>query len=238
VTTIDQYKAAFRLEQTVKYPSVDQIVERYGGHELDYKFVLEAASVLACPVKKNPPNWQHGRVIYAVLRSYVEKMKNQSLFMCLDIGTAKGYSALCAARALKDAGRAGLVWSVDVLDPMLKTKRNSIADVTRGPTTVRQLISGWTDLSHMITLEACSGVEWLKRSQDRVHFAFIDGKHSYEAVSEELRLLAKRQQKDDVVIADDLQVPGVEKAVAECGSYRAAIVPVLPNRRHAILRRK
>jgi len=39
--------------------------------------------------------------------------------------------------------------------------------------------------------------------------AFVDGKHSREAVSGEWRRLATRQQSGDVAIFDDLQMPPV-----------------------------
>lgn len=235
--SIEQYKEAFKAESVVKYPVIDALEEKY-GYALDYKILWEAAAVLACPVKVNPPNWQHGRVIYAVLRDYIERPGEKFHVVCLDVGTAKGFSALCAAHAIKDSGCPGSVYSVDVINPLEKAKRNSIADTIHGPTTVRELLAVWPNHTRYISLEQSSGVDWLKRGDERVHFAFIDGKHSYEVVKEELRLLGGRQLKGDVAIADDLQVPGVERAVAEISHYRAAIVNVLPNRRYAILRRK
>ena len=233
--TRGQYRAAFQKEQEVKYPTVDAI-ERETGYALDYKWLWEAASVLACPVKVNPPNWQHGRVIYATLRQYVNS-EPETPICCVDVGTAKGFSALCAARALHDSQTPGAVYSCDVIDPLERTERNSIADCT-APSTVPELLAAWPTLTRRVKLEKGTGVSLLKSGLSRVHFAFLDGKHKYEAVQEELGLLSRRQQKGDIVIADDLQVSGVERAVTERADYSLRIVTLLRHRRHAIMTRR
>ena len=60
--------------------------------------VEAAARVLACPLKANPPNWQHGRVLYAGYRAYLAGLQRRVLL--LDIGTAKGFSAAAMSNRL------------------------------------------------------------------------------------------------------------------------------------------
>lgn len=158
------------------------------------------------------------------------------MICCLDVGTAKGFSALCAAWALRDSGAPGRVFSVDVIDPEERTRRNSVADCD-GPTTVRELLAPWPEESRLISLQRSTSVDWLKHAH-HVNFAFLDGKHRQDVVAEELRLLANRQRPGDVVIADDLQIVGVQRAVAEQSSYDVRVVTLLPNRRHAIMVKK
>lgn len=198
---------------------------------------LEATSWLACPVKANPPNWQHGRVIYAVLRSYCV-MKQPRHVVCVDVGTAKGFSAICAAFALYDSRTPGHVYSTDVIDPLEKTYRNSVWDCD-GPTDVRWLLNcNWPEVALKISLEKGTGVSLLKSMRGCINFAFLDGKHTYEAVNEELNLLAAKQEKGDICIADDLQIAGVERAVTERADYSLRVVNLLRHRRHAIMTRK
>jgi len=232
------YQRAYTEEMRRTYPVVDQFEEAHGfaiGRGL-----LQEAAWLACPVKVNPPNWQHGRVIYTALRTYLSTRSNLSPVNCLDIGTAKGFSALCAAQALVDGGAAGgQVTSVDVIDPNAKVLRNSIADCG-GTTTLYELLAPFRGLhSGRVTFLWTPGVQWLEGSKERIHFAFVDGKHKQDVVLRELTLLASRQEAEDIVIADDVQIPGVAQAVLEAGKWYATsyldLTPV--SRRYAIMRR-
>lgn len=226
----EEYQSAFERERAVEYPELDA-VERRLRHSADRAKLEEAARVLACPVKKNPPNWQHGRLLYAALcwriRSSGMERSRPSALLVLDIGTAKGFSALCMEWACYDTGREGEVagwllndWnvvSVDVIDPLARVPRNTVAEVD-GLKTLAETLEPWPE-ARRITFLQSTGVDWLKRCGQRVHFAFIDGKHHYDAVQTELRLLARVQRPGDMVVLDDLQIPGVRKALYEARGF-------------------
>lgn len=232
------YDRAFADECQKKYPVVDAIEQEY-GHAVDRTKIEEAARVLACPVKKNAPNWQHGRVIYSVLANYVGGTPVGSIVSCLDVGTAKGFSALCMEWALSDAGddvRGILDWyevySVDVVGPEERVRRNTVAEVG-GYKTLAEILEPWPE-SKTIKFSKNTGVGWLSESRDRINFAFVDGKHQYETVRTESRLIAQRQEPGDVAIFDDVHVPGVRQAVGELKGYAKRHVQILPNRAYAI----
>jgi hypothetical protein len=65
------YQDAFELERQQAYPVVDAFEARM-GYALAKDRYEAAARVLACPVKRNPPNWHHGRIIYAAARKYLD----------------------------------------------------------------------------------------------------------------------------------------------------------------------
>ena len=227
------YEAAFLRECGMTYPSVDAI-ELRTGYALAPERYLPAARVLACPLKVNPPNWQHGRVLYALTREYLDKTTGP--VQLLDIGTAKGYSALCLLWALTDAKLHGRVTSVDVIDPTGTDKRNTIAEVD-GPKTLAEILAPWPE-AERINFTQMTGQKWLTANAVRVHVAFVDGKHSFDAVTWESALLAERQKAGDLVVFDDVQIPAVDLAVMGLTSYTVTYVDVLPNRRYAIARRK
>lgn len=237
--TKEQYQLAYDREMACRYPMIDDLEKAY-GYALGRGF-LEKTAWLACPVKANPPNWQHGRVIYAVLRKYLASPDAPSPARCIDIGTAKGFSALCAAQALVDAYNSGTVDSIDVIDPKASMRRNSIKDCD-GPTTLYELLAPWRGLTYeRVYFVRSTGAVFLSEGNERIHFAFIDGKHKYDAVSMELMLLAKRQVKGDIIICDDLQIEGVLRAVVAYGEplYNFRRVVVIPGKReYAILERK
>jgi cephalosporin hydroxylase len=238
--TKEAYAAAFAAERERQYPAVDAVVEEF-GYDIGRESLESAARVLACPLKVNPPNWQHGRVIYAVLRRYLQqRLRPHESVVCLDVGTAKGFSALCAAFALTDDGAQGVVHSVDVIDPMGRTdKRNTVADCD-GPSTVPELLAQWPLAAARIALFQSTGVTWLRQTESigRINFAFLDGKHRHAEVQSELAYLSQRQIKGDYCIADDVHLPGVLAAVTERGDYGTHLVDVLPNRRYAIMRKR
>lgn len=228
--TVEAYAAAFRAEQAHEYPVVDQF-ERRAGYRLDRDRLESAARVLACPLKAHPPNWQHGRVLYTIARAYLAT--HAEPVTLLDIGTAKGFSALCLQWALLDSGRPGAVVSVDVLDPAGRERRNSVAEV-EGPTTLAAILAPWPEAG-AITFLKSTGVEWLKQHPARVHVAFVDGKHTGAVVYQEGTLLAQRQEPGDVVVFDDVQIDGVAAAVKELRKvYALEELIVTDHRRYAI----
>jgi len=228
------FDRAFATERAQIYPAVSDLEARM-GYGIARERLECAARTLACPVKVNPPNWQHGRVLYAALMKYLEgRSEPVNVFDC---GTAKGFSALCMAFALADAKASGKVHSVDVIDPNSMVPRNSILDLER-PRSVREFVLPWQE-SDRIEFHWSTGINWLKSHPERVHFAFVDGKHSEGIVREEAELLAARQQQGDVSIFDDMQIPGVHAAVVRIESdYSVELLIPKRERQYAVATRR
>jgi len=231
-TTVDlaaEYLAAFELELTNEYPLVDEF-ERRMGHAIRPIYLNTAARLLACPLKKNPPNWQHGRILYALARNYMQGQIDVSI---LDIGTAKGFSALCLLWALRDADIIGKVTSVDVIDPIARVRRNTLAEVN-GLKTLAETLAPWPEASS-ITFKQRTGGDELSDGRSRIHICFIDGKHSGKVVAVEGYLLSQRQMAGDIAVFDDVHVPDVWEAVKTLKTkYELERLQILPNRAYAI----
>lgn len=232
VPTREDFNRLFHVEQVREYPDIDAFEHRY-GYRLDRTKLETAARVLACPVKVHPPSWQHGRVLYAITRRVLKDCKAHVL--ALDIGTAKGFSALVLRWALDDAGVQGDVVSVDVIDPCERRFRKTVRD-TEGPTTLFELVADWPESSRIRFLQS-TGARWLRSYEGRVHVAFVDGKHSYVAVREESALLKVRQRTGDLIVFDDVQILEVKRAVSELDGYHVEFLPSSPERMYAIARR-
>lgn len=232
-TPREAYDQVFARERARDYPMVDAFEAR-AGYAVDRDRLLAAARLLACPVKANPPNWQHGRVLYAAARQAFAEMRGR--VMVLDIGTAKGFSALCVKWALDDAGVAGQVVSVDVIDPRSRDARNTVGELA-APRTLTELLEPWPEAAG-ITFLCSTGIAYLEKYAGRIEFAFVDGKHTAGVVFREGELLAARQQPGDVVIFDDVHLPDIRTAVSGLAAYAIEWLTVLPNRAYAIARRK
>lgn len=230
----EQYRRIFEAERAVRYDRLDAFENDIGwavGHPLE-----DVARVLACPLKKNPPNWQHGRVIYAVACDYLDGHIDGTEATLLDIGTAKGFSALMLQWAVRDTGRRAQVVSVDVIDPKARVLRNTVVEL-EGEKTLAEILSPWPE-SQRIEFVRSTGRDWLVNHPQRVHLAYVDGKHTYDEVSWEAALLAQRQQSGDVIIFDDVQIEGVRDAVKELKTYDVEWIDVLPTRGYAIARKR
>lgn len=228
-----RYTRAFEAERRCTYPVLDRLEQEF-GYAVNRTRMEDAARVLACPVKRNPPNWQHGRVIYALLRrlasSYEGKMH------VVDVGTAKGYSALVARWALDDAGkRDSVVASVDVIDPTARIYRNTIAEAD-GPLTLAETLTPWREDAARVWFCCARGADWLRHNWDaaRLPFAFVDGKHTYDAVREESEVVSTRQKSGDVMLFDDAHIPQIERAIEALRGYRKTRIDVLPHRAYVI----
>jgi hypothetical protein len=209
-----EYEAAFAAERAVEYPEVEAY-EHIAGFAIDRERLEGAARILACPVKKNPPNWQHGRVLYAAMRRYFEQMGGLDYALCFDCGTAKGFSALIAKWALDDSDVMGCVHSVDVINPLDRVFRNSVQDCD-GLNRLEDYLRPWPEAKD-IQFYKMTGTDWLASDTERVNVAFIDGKHSTEAVAAEGRLLASRQDAGDLVVFDDVQIVPVLQGLHTLG---------------------
>jgi hypothetical protein len=234
-TTPEQFAQIFALERTKDYPSIDAFVAKT-GFDIGRERLEDAARVLCCPFKAAPPNWQHGRVIYAVLRERYAELSQA--VMHVDIGTAKGFSALCARWAIDDAGLQGEVHSADVMPPKARVRRSTPVECD-GLKTLFEIVAPWPDAKRISFYES-TGIDLLRRLETRIHSAFVDGKHSTDAVSAEWRLLADRQIAGDVAIFDDVQMPAVSAGLKGAKTFydfeKVALVSV--HRAYVIGRRK
>jgi len=236
--TEQQYADAFAEECARYYPEVTAI-EQELGYAVPTIRLQAAARTLACPVKVNPPNWQHGRLIYAMMRDLLENEDHAGCF--LDIGTAKGFSAVAMTWALMDAGARHDIVSVDAVDPMARVARNSVAEVNGELFTVQEFVSPFLPEGAHIHFHGGGSLPLLDRmigSGERVRFAFVDGKHNFAAVSAEILCLTRLQSPGDAILFDDVQIPGVAEAVMTLRGYSVRPVRAGPRREYAMAVKK
>ena len=238
--TRQQYAEAFEREAAQSYDVIDKLEREY-GYAIDKTFLLGAAAVLACPVKINAPNWQHGRVLYTLLRFYLDQFPGG--VCALDIGTAKGFSAVCMAKAVDDARREAKILSVDVIEPDARIRRNSVLEVA-GNVVEFHTIDEFTQpfltytRPHFVGGGSRALLAECFRQDLHIGFAFVDGKHNYEEVEYEVRALQRLQRIGDYIVFDDANLPPVFTAISRCSKwYKLRRVNVLPKRAYVIAER-
>jgi predicted O-methyltransferase YrrM len=237
--TREDYERAWAIEKAHRYKAMEALEERY-GFSVDKDWLDNAASVMACPIKRNPPNWAHGRLVYALTR---HRMAQGGDLCLLDIGAAKGFSAACMARAAADAGQYVDIWSVDVIDPTSNQPRNSILDgeIKRGIWDYCEnfIHAAMRPLVHFVGDGDTAHIGFLSRT-DRIGFAFVDGGHDYDSVRTDIERIVPRQRAGDIILFDDFHLPMVADAVLKelpdtpgC-TYEVERVTLTPSRSYAI----
>ena len=208
------------------------------------EFVDQLALATQVVPKDEQLDWSHGYLLYAALGSYLRRTPSERPVTIFETGTARGFSAICMAQALRTAGRAGTILTVDVLHAERPIYWNSIADVD-GPRTRLELLEPWSELvgDHIVFLRGDVDVALEQLGLPRIHFAFLDAEHTYDAVRRELAFVAAHQQAGDVIVCDDYTpnaFPEIVRAVdelASSGSYELETYVSSPDRGYAYLQK-
>jgi cephalosporin hydroxylase len=210
----------------------------------DTAFVDELALATQVVPKQEGLDWNHGFLLYAALRDYLDEAVGGRPVTVLETGTARGFSTVCMAKALRDAGRAGTILTLDLLHAERPIFWNSIAD-EQGPQTRLELLEPWSDLmeDYAVFLRGDVAIALDQLGLPRIHFAFLDAEHTYDAVRDELAFVARHQRERDVVVCDDYtpaEFPEIVRAVDEAVATRQYALERFessPRRGYAYLRR-
>ncbi|MSO55877.1 MAG: class I SAM-dependent methyltransferase [Acidobacteria bacterium] len=234
-----EYQRRWTEARLQSYPVVDRYEETCGA-AIDPEWFHELALLTQVTMKRSAICYQHGRLLYATLVRYTRSRAHDHLTI-VETGTARGFSALCLAKALDDAGATGRIVSFDVLPHDVSILWNCIRDAD-GRRTRADLLKDYAGLieRYAIFHRGDTKRELAKMSLSRVHFAFLDSVHSYDHVMAEFSSIRDRQRAGDILFFDDYTpdaYPGVVKAADEiclAHGYSRNVVTANTQRRYLI----
>lgn len=233
----EDYLSLFNEAKNQSYPEVI-LFEKKKKITIDKQWLDDLAMITQVTIKNSKICYAHGRVLYSALSNYIQKL-NQGINI-IETGTSKGFSSLCMAKALSDLNKDGSIYTIDILPKNKEIFWNSISDFD-GKKTRYQLLRKWSDLKdkYIKFYEGFSKKILKKIQLSRVHFAFIDGSHTYVDVFYELNYVANRQIKNDIIVIDDynLQYPGLIKATSKIiknYNYSLELINSSSNRTYAV----
>ena len=152
---------------------------------------------------------EHGQLLYKLVR-YFGKSRPPNV---LDIGTARGFSAVTMGRAMLDADLPGRVFTIDVIDHSEPVSWHSDTEGKQHPDEplANDVISRSEIWSRWFADEANCISPILGRSHEvleswsfgPVDVAFIDGEHTYDAVIRDLSLLENLIAPGGIIVLDD-----------------------------------
>jgi len=234
-----EYIKIWNEERVNSYPVVDEY-ELQLGYQIDNEWFHELALVTQVVIKQSRICYQHGRLLYATLAHYVEN-NDVSRISIFETGTARGFSALCMAKALEDYKVCGTIITFDILPHDVQMYWNSVSD-EEGPRTREELLIKYQSLieKYIVFHQGDTGRELMKVKIPRVHFAFLDATHTYDQIWKEFNCIRNYQQAGDIVFFDDYtpaKFPGVVEAVNEIcqkAGYSKHIVTVSEQRGYVV----
>ena len=196
-------------------PILTELKEEFGW-VYDKEEMDDIGLKLQICIKKSKPMYLHGYVLTSALNDYLYK-NNITDINILETGTARGFSSICMAKILEMHDISGNIYTMDMIDlweNCLKAKQ-----LNRSITT-NEVVEEWKDIVekyiHFIKGDSSKKLIELDSSLNRIHFAFLDGAHSYDKLMEELLYVEKKQLSGDVIICDDYtkkQYPQLCKAM-------------------------
>jgi len=191
-------------------------IKTYFNYLENKEFIDDVGLNLQICIKKSRPMYLHGYVLTSALHHYLTNNNVDNLTI-LETGTARGFSAICMSKILKDFNKNGTIHTLDILSLTNSMYWNCINDTINGKCLRKDLLNKWSDLKHYIKLYECdTNTELNKLNFERIHFAFLDGNHKYNSILNELNYVKTRQLSGDVIVCDDYtekQFPGIYKAI-------------------------
>ena len=207
----EEYLEIWNNAKTIVYPEIDKIEFQY-KYSLSKEWIDELALITQVVKKGSVICYQHGRILYTLLSSYISKNLNQD-YTIVETGTARGFSSICMAKAISDMHSSGKIITFDLV-PCDKVMFWGVIEDHNGPQTRLQLLRNYNNLLSKITfIQGDTKIQVKKYCSNRVNFAFIDGGHGYIDVINDYNLIAERQQKGDIVVFDDYSTSMFPKVV-------------------------
>ena len=150
---------------------------------------------------------EHGKLLYALIRERHDCRR----VVALDIGTARGFSAIAMSRAMLDAKLEGHVYTMDVIghdDPhdWHAAKHSTEDPLASGPSARSAIWRRWfpAEATRITPITGRSTQLLRDWPHGRIDVAFLDGSHTYDDVKAELDMLDGIMADDGVIVLDDV----------------------------------
>jgi len=238
----DYYLDLFIKIKNKNYPKIEEF-EKNKNFVVEKSWLDNLALHTQIVKKESNINYQHGRILYYLLYEHIDN-NNLDNVNILEVGTARGFSAISMSKAINDNHIQGIVFSIDIISSNKKIIWNCIDD-HEGLKTRYELLSNWKkELKNLRFLHGPSIFTLSKLNKiDRIHFAFLDGMHDYLNVKKEFNFVANKQIKGDIIVLDDYNIkfPGVVKFIDEVKNLKIYNIDILSSdsfRSYAICKKK
>ena len=181
--------------------------------DIPFEFIDQLAKITQVTDKETEINWAHGYLLYGLV--FEMAVKHSDPLTIIEVGTARGFSSLCMAKALHDAKRYGKIITIDIVNHENQIYWNTIGDETKR--TRYELLSDYKELTNLYITYITGKSNFIMPllSVGNVNFAFLDGSHFYEDVKFEYEWLKGRLDNNGMIVFDDYdpKFPEIQRLV-------------------------
>ena len=177
--------------------------------EIEANDMLESFYHRASRILRGGDGGEHGLLLYKLLTSKNSNCSRHPI-LSLDVGTARGFSAIIMARAMLDSNIQGRIYTIDIIDQdesrnwhVAKQQRDEpLAGVRISRSKIwRRWYEEEAKVISPITGKSSEVLEsW---NNGDIDFAFIDGEHRYHAVKADLEMLDALMAEGGQIVLDD-----------------------------------
>ena len=168
--------------------------------EGDVRWINRLGARLSIVNTKSSADWTHGLLIFGLVKAFSPLLADGGTFV--DFGTARGYSALVATRAMLSEVSNPRVVSFDILPHTTKQYWGSVDDVN-GPKTRQEIWKDYTESKFVTFVQGPISVSSSLVHLSQIPIAFLDSAHTFEQVKKELDYVTARQSIGHLIIFDD-----------------------------------
>lgn len=235
-----------RIFELAKKKNNSQIakIEMDFGFKIDNNWLNNLALKTQVVIKKSDIDYQHGRLLYCLVRNKLSNFSKIKTFNVLEVGTARGFSSTIISKAINDSKKKGDISTIDIIPHDKKIYWNTIDDLN-GPQTREQLLKPYNEYQKIITFYNGESVKIIKKiSKKQFHFIFLDGNHDFYNVKKEYELVKNLQIKNDILLLDDVttgKFDGIVRlleVIKKDNKYKVDEITDNPKRGYAILTKK
>tara|TARA_B110000003_G_scaffold261866_1_gene283983 strand:+ start:317 stop:1135 length:819 start_codon:yes stop_codon:yes gene_type:complete len=237
------YLKIFKLAKKNNNSQIAKI-EKDLGFRINKNWLNKLALKTQIVIKKSDINYQHGRLLYCLIRKKLSNFNEGKNFNVLEVGTARGFSSIVISKAINDSKKKGSIATIDIIPHHKKIYWNTIDDVN-GPQTRKSLLKHYRKYQKIITFFTGKSLKIIKKiSHKQYHFIFLDGNHDFYNVKQEYELVKNLQKKNDILLLDDVTVKkfdGIVKLlelIRKENKYKIRKITSDPKRGYAILTKK
>jgi len=240
----DEYLKLHHNAKNIQYSIIDDF-EIKNGFTINKDWFEDLALHTQVCIKNSDLNYQHGRILYSLLRNYINEYNDnlEKNIVIFETGTSRGFSSICMSKAITDSKSQGKIITVDVLPHNIPIFWNVIDDIDK-PKKRSELINKWkNEINRIIFIQGWTQNLLNKIGINRINFAFLDGSHTYKDIMREYNYVKSRQRKDDIIMFDDYSpnlFNGVVLAINKIhqnSEYKFEFIKVNNQRGYAIARK-
>ena len=240
----NDYKKLIEGVENETYNYIDSF-EKKCGFSINKQWINNIALKTQISIKNSKPNYQHGRILYSLLRKFIDEINDKKIQVTvLETGTAIGFSALCMAKAFEDSDFKNYkILTLDIIPSKVKIFWNKFGD-EKGKRSREEILKDWHELQNNIIFLSGDTKNILQNLfVSRINFAFLDAVHNKINVQREFKFVSERQQVGDLIVFDDItknQFPELTEYLQNIGNksdYKIEYLNSTHNRGYAIAKK-